>query len=163
MDAAWQLKNAFFRKYCAGCLFSVFLLTCLLFLMPWLVSPLIVGFMWLLVWILSFMFLVIVAARWWSALFGVLSVSFLLAILGIGFYGGLSRRSQFHGVTFFQMMALILWILSNVSVLVGLADACFSANRSILYLKFFLKICRKCGYDLRGLPERRCPECGTVF
>jgi hypothetical protein len=23
--------------------------------------------------------------------------------------------------------------------------------------------CRKCGYDLRGLPEPRCPECGTPF
>lgn len=23
--------------------------------------------------------------------------------------------------------------------------------------------CRHCGYDLRGLSERRCPECGTPF
>lgn len=23
--------------------------------------------------------------------------------------------------------------------------------------------CGKCGYDLRGLPEPRCPECGTPF
>jgi hypothetical protein len=23
--------------------------------------------------------------------------------------------------------------------------------------------CAKCGYDLRGLPEPRCPECGTPF
>jgi hypothetical protein len=23
--------------------------------------------------------------------------------------------------------------------------------------------CEKCGYDLRGLPEPRCPECGTPF
>jgi hypothetical protein len=23
--------------------------------------------------------------------------------------------------------------------------------------------CRKCGYDIRGLPEPRCPECGTPF
>lgn len=23
--------------------------------------------------------------------------------------------------------------------------------------------CAQCGYDLRGLPERRCPECGTPF
>lgn len=23
--------------------------------------------------------------------------------------------------------------------------------------------CRKCGYDLRGLPENRCPECATEF
>lgn len=24
-------------------------------------------------------------------------------------------------------------------------------------------ICLRCGYDLRLLPERRCPECGTTF
>lgn len=24
-------------------------------------------------------------------------------------------------------------------------------------------LCQKCGYDLRGLADRRCPECGTVF
>ncbi len=24
-------------------------------------------------------------------------------------------------------------------------------------------VCTKCGYDLRGLPEPRCPECGTPF
>lgn len=23
--------------------------------------------------------------------------------------------------------------------------------------------CKECGYDLRGLPENRCPECGTTF
>jgi 4-amino-4-deoxy-L-arabinose transferase-like glycosyltransferase len=23
--------------------------------------------------------------------------------------------------------------------------------------------CKRCGYDLQGLPEPRCPECGTVF
>ena len=23
--------------------------------------------------------------------------------------------------------------------------------------------CQRCGYDLRGLPEPRCPECGTTF
>lgn len=23
--------------------------------------------------------------------------------------------------------------------------------------------CKKCGYDLQGLPEDRCPECGTAF
>lgn len=23
--------------------------------------------------------------------------------------------------------------------------------------------CRRCGYSLRGLPSRRCPECGTRF
>lgn len=24
-------------------------------------------------------------------------------------------------------------------------------------------VCTRCGYNLRGLPERRCPECGTPF
>lgn len=25
------------------------------------------------------------------------------------------------------------------------------------------RVCRVCGYELRGLPEARCPECGTPF
>ncbi len=25
------------------------------------------------------------------------------------------------------------------------------------------EICLGCGYDLRGLPEARCPECGRLF
>ncbi|RJP36293.1 MAG: hypothetical protein C4547_07575 [Phycisphaerales bacterium] len=29
--------------------------------------------------------------------------------------------------------------------------------------KFPVDACRKCGYLLRGLPEPRCPECGTAF
>lgn len=24
-------------------------------------------------------------------------------------------------------------------------------------------VCTRCGYDLRGLPQPRCPECGTAF
>ena len=36
------------------------------------------------------------------------------------------------------------------------------------YLRTYLNehgvpICLNCGYDLRGLPESRCPECGTEF
>ena len=26
-----------------------------------------------------------------------------------------------------------------------------------------IRVCMKCGYDLCGLPEPRCPECGTAF
>jgi len=35
--------------------------------------------------------------------------------------------------------------------------------RNRIWPVYALHQCAKCGYDLRGLPELRCPECGTPF
>jgi hypothetical protein len=45
---------------------------------------------------------------------------------------------------------------------VGLAILLY-AGRHILRSPPTPGTCRRCGYDLRGLPEPRCPECGTSF
>ena len=45
----------------------------------------------------------------------------------------------------------------------------FGPEIVLLFLAVRLKhrevkgVCVRCGYDLRGLPEPRCPECGTPF
>jgi len=46
----------------------------------------------------------------------------------------------------------------------GLAVAwLFIARRAGRQLRRSGRCCLKCGYDLRGLPEPRCPECGMPF
>jgi hypothetical protein len=53
----------------------------------------------------------------------------------------------------------------------GLAVAfcTFGPAMALLYLARYTQrmklppICQNCGYDIRGLPEPRCPECGTPF
>ena len=35
--------------------------------------------------------------------------------------------------------------------------------RNRLWPVYALHQCAHCGYDLRGLPEPRCPECGAPF
>jgi len=60
--------------------------------------------------------------------------------------------------TFFSMMigiTMIFWTFGPGVVLLF-----FNIRGRLQYPQ---GICAHCGYDLRGLPEPRCPECGTPF
>jgi hypothetical protein len=53
-------------------------------------------------------------------------------------------------------------IWAALLIVLGYAIGCWlSRNRS--FHSEYPPFCRKCGYSLRGLPEARCPECGTEF
>jgi hypothetical protein len=45
--------------------------------------------------------------------------------------------------------------------IIGLAVGAYSIHRGRIGPK--PGYCEKCGYNLKGLPESRCPECGTRF
>jgi len=65
------------------------------------------------------------------------------------------------------------WIRRSPGALVVLLAVCWVYYRivsSLLQRKMSRKIaaldylvCLECGYNLRDLPEHRCPECGTPF
>ena len=60
--------------------------------------------------------------------------------------------------TFFSMMigiTMIFWTFGPGVVLLFFNVGCRYQRAT--------GICVQCGYDLRGLPEPRCPECGTPF
>ena len=57
----------------------------------------------------------------------------------------------------YEVIALILYASSGL--LLGPAAAAL-ARRFVRHVPD-LSICINCGYSLRGLPENRCPECGT--
>ena len=57
------------------------------------------------------------------------------------------------------------------ALVIGVTILIWSFGPGIIFLYFTRRMqqratfgyCIKCGYDLRGLPEPRCPECGTPF
>lgn len=54
------------------------------------------------------------------------------------------------------------FVMSGVLVLYG--AICWRVIARYRYLRHLVPgHCTECGYDLRGLPEPRCPECGTPF
>lgn len=62
--------------------------------------------------------------------------------------------------TFWQKIHDVLWYPLSGTVAIPrdarVDPAQFDAD-------YFPVWCRQCGYMLRGLPENRCPECGTTF
>jgi hypothetical protein len=93
----------------------------------------------------------------WRLILIVLVVLFIVAQTGIHFVPLLSRHPQWVIVTF-DVVILFL-----------------SATQYRRYRRHYrrelrrhlaednIRLCRECGYDLRGLIEPRCPECGESF
>jgi hypothetical protein len=69
-----------------------------------------------------------------------------------------SRTWHFGGVV---RTVLPLWIPSSVFAVCSAGSLFFSHRRRRQRIKSVL--CIRCGYNLHGLPEPRCPECGTPF
>ena len=85
------------------------------------------------------------------------------------------------GVSFpHRMMALLPWVgLLGVffgllkwhtmgmhvylPVMVGTLLLCFYFFEKVVLIERRAFTCKQCGYDLHGLTESRCPECGTKF
>lgn len=60
--------------------------------------------------------------------------------------------------------ATIFVVQIGIPLGLGLLSARQAAKQSIKKRRRELQgLCKRCNYDLRGLPERRCSECGTPF
>jgi len=99
-----------------------------------------------------------------------------LAMQAANFWGGMLCVSWFVLWTLLgAMIGVHLALLGSVMVVmsaVGQAQALSRLTRVRLLLRMLIAapipihdpaVCSRCGYDLRGLPEPRCPECGTPF
>jgi hypothetical protein len=54
-------------------------------------------------------------------------------------------------------------LLLTLAVYVALFVICFSLLDKLTLIERRAFCCRQCGYDLTGLTENRCPECGRTF
>lgn len=54
----------------------------------------------------------------------------------------------------------LLWLVITALILLGALPV---TSQVVHRWRFPPGHCQKCGYDLRGLPEPRCPECGRAF
>ena len=63
-----------------------------------------------------------------------------------------------------EVLRLYTWgrLVSYTAMAVTLV-AIFYLYEKVVLLDRRAFTCKKCGYDLQGLPENRCPECGTAF
>jgi hypothetical protein len=80
--------------------------------------------------------------------------------------------TKYLGSSMHSMFALPRGIVSSIVALMWFGLSCWSLWLSRTLIRRRLReeliedgfaICRSCGYDLRGLTESRCPECGTPF
>ena len=82
-------------------------------------------------------------------------------VIGLGLNTALLPASWISGV----WSPFAMPVLALVAVL---SHAWLGRRMAQRYLRRYLRrkgilICLRCGYDLRGLLELRCPECGTSF
>lgn len=91
------------------------------------------------------------------ALFGFLGVAAMLLADVIAFYRRFPVINSRNDVLYVVGPWIIVWLVPVAL----LSSVVFLRNRySPVHPPGY---CRKCGYDLRGLPEPRCPECGKPF
>ena len=88
------------------------------------------------------------------------------SILGISFARRMLAGGIWLAVLLFTMTVLRLqtWgrLWSYTALAVALIAIFYLCEKTVL-LDRRAFTCKRCGYDLHGLPESRCPECGTGF
>jgi hypothetical protein len=87
----------------------------------------------------------------------ILTISFARRILGAAIWVVLLLVTMEYG-GFYGLPRVILYPLMVVSI-VAVLYVC----EKVVLLERRAFTCRKCGYDLHGLTETRCPECGETF
>ena len=92
----------------------------------------------------------------------------LPGFVAVGWYGGRAAAAHFRDAADAPLYAHDEWWIVSVN-LWGMA-ALFGLYPAIGFARWLVRrsrprkgACRGCGYDLRGLSTRRCPECGTQF
>jgi hypothetical protein len=88
------------------------------------------------------------------------------SVLGISFPWRMVAAGVFIGV--FMVLLLVVRVQAyGTPVTVAAAVLTFAFIFYVLEKVVLVDrrafTCKECGYDLRGLPEHRCPECGTGF
>lgn len=64
---------------------------------------------------------------------------------------------------FSWVAGMVLVVLAIALSVFGIAFLVIGIAGVVLFRVFPVGMCQRCGYDLRGQVERRCPECGTAF
>jgi len=71
---------------------------------------------------------------------------------------GMITPGQVGGWVPLLVVGILSWVFFG-----AVAGAIYHTVRRRSLARRFPDHCLKCGYNLRGLPEPRCPECGTPF
>ena len=96
-----------------------------------------------------------------------LLIAFVPTVLGFAGLNELAFVAARRSCWSVDRLRVTLLMSVALAVLVPWAVTCITFR---IWMRRFLRqylndqgipICRKCGYDLRGLPRDRCPECGT--
>jgi len=64
------------------------------------------------------------------------------------------------GVRRFQFIVIPCWLMAGLAIMCSAILVHFHVRKTNVLRR---GLCGKCGYNLRGLLEPRCPECGTQF
>ena len=121
------------------------------------VTWVLVAIYWCLLWRSSVKWSPQRIALTWAAAFGALAVGG-----GVGLFAStiMPGRDTSFGTFIAGVLAIILWVIGTVFV--WRETAAERAHRISRSASFAIS-CPTCGYNLTGLSESRCPECGSKF